>query len=495
MSVITEAASVLLARAPGSAEAFLIARAPNLRFMGGFHAFPGGKVHGGDRDLARDGLSVQQVSAVRELFEETGALLARRADGSFPPASPELVAFRRGLLADEVAFGAALADLGLRLRPDDLAFAGSLVTPSFAPVRFDTAFYVGTLPPGQDVEIWPGELTSGAWLSADEALRLWEQGGHLLSPPTVALLEAVRGRPLADLPDRLRPLLAHLETGALHPIWFSPAVRMIPLDCEGLPPSTHTNAYLVGTGPAYLLDPGPDDPEEQRRLFDALDAHLADGKALDAILLTHHHPDHVGAVSVTARRYRLPVLAHPRAARDLAGKAQVDREIHDGDHLDLGASPRGHGRWHLEAIHTPGHAPGHLVFYEPSYQLLFAGDMVSTLSSVVIAPPEGDLIDYLASLRRLQGYPARLLLPAHGPVSARPAFVLDQALAHRAKREEQLLELLAPGPRTVSEIALVIYRGLPANLMPWAELQVLAGLQKLQREGRAAPARESWAMT
>src|SRR5262249_53163452 len=154
----------------------------------------------------------------------------------------------------------------------------------------------------------------------------------------------------------------------------------------------------------------------------------------------------------------------------------VDREVHEGDRLDLGVAPHGRGRWHLEAIHTPGHAPGHLAFYEPSYQLLFAGDMVSTVSSVVIAPPEGDLSEYLASLRRLQGCPARLRLPAHGPVSARSAFVLQEALAHRAKREEQLLQALAGGPRTIPEIALEMYRGLPADLMQWAELQLLAGL-------------------
>jgi glyoxylase-like metal-dependent hydrolase (beta-lactamase superfamily II)/8-oxo-dGTP pyrophosphatase MutT (NUDIX family) len=486
VSTITEAASVLLARGPGSSEVFLVARAPALRFMGGFHAFPGGKAHASDRHLAQ-GLSVQQVSAIRELFEETGVLLARRADGSFPPASTELANLRHALLAEEIAFADALTALGLHLAADDLAPAGSLVTPAFAPVRFDTAFFVATLPPGQEAEVWPGELTEGTWRSADEALRLWEQGQLLLSPPTVALLETIRGRPVRELPERLRPLLAHLESGALHPIWFSPAVLMLPLDCGGLPPTTHTNAYLVGTGPTYLLDPGPSSPEEQARLFAALDAR----PPLTAIVLTHHHPDHIGAVVATAQRYRVPVFAHPLAARALAGRIDVQREINDGDRLDLGPAPQGRGGWHLEAILTPGHAPGHLAFYEPSYKLLFAGDMVSTISSVIVAPPEGDLIVYLGSLRRLLQYPARLLLPAHGPVSARPGFVLEEALAHRAKREEQLLALLDE-PRTVPDIAIEMYRGLPSNLMKWAELQVLAGLHKLEREGRAEPNGETW---
>src|SRR5207253_1117101 len=145
----------------------------------------------------------------------------------------------------------------------------------------------------------------------------------------------------------------------------------------------------------------------------------------------------------------------------LAARVTVSREVHDGDRLDLGTAPDGSGPWHLEAVHTPGHAPGHLAFHEPHYRLLFAGDLVSTLSSIIIAPPDGDLAVYLDSLRRLKAYDCRLLLPAHGSASARPRQTLDEALAHRVKREEQLLAALVPRPRTVSELLPELYRGLP----------------------------------
>jgi hydroxyacylglutathione hydrolase len=165
----------------------------------------------------------------------------------------------------------------------------------------------------------------------------------------------------------------------------------------------------------------------------------------------------------------------------------VQQFIDDGDRLDLGTAPDGHSSWHLQAIHTPGHAAGHLSFWEPRYRLLFVGDMVSMLSSVLIPPPpDGDLAVYLDSLRRLQTYPARLLLPSHGSPNARPALVLEQALAHRREREEQLLQTLRTGPRTISELAMDLYRSLPAELMRFAEMQIQAGLHKLQREGRAA---------
>jgi ribonuclease/clavin/mitogillin len=497
LSTIAEAASVLLARAPGSAEVLLVGRSPELRFMGGFHAFPGGKVHKSDAALAAGpGLSARRVAACRELFEETGVLLARRPDGSFPVAGAALDEARRDLLAERAGFGDVLARLGLKLGAEDLVPAGNLVTPAFAPVRFDTAFFTATLPPGQEATVWPGELTDGAWSSAAGALDAWTAGGLLLSPPTVSLLEAIRGRPVAELPERFRPVQERLDAGGLPPIWFGPAVQMVPLRTCALPPGTHTNSWLVGTGPVYLLDPGPDDPAEQERLFAVLDEAAAAGRRLTAIVLTHHHPDHVGAAAACARRYGVPVRAHARTAQLLAGRIEAAGDLADGDCLDLGPAPDGAGRWHLQAVHTPGHASGHLAFYEPRYRLLFAADMVSTLSSVLVGPPDGDLAAYLASLCRLQGLPARLLLPAHGGPSARPAFVLAECLAHRRRREEQLLQLLGPEPRSVAELTAALYADLPAPLRRFAEMQVQGGLLKLRAEGRAvcvdASGGEAW---
>jgi glyoxylase-like metal-dependent hydrolase (beta-lactamase superfamily II)/8-oxo-dGTP pyrophosphatase MutT (NUDIX family) len=483
---------VLLARGRGSREVFVVARTAALRFLGGFLAFPGGKVHRSDAELA-DGsglLTAQHVAAIRELFEEIGVLLARDETGEFPVA--EVIALsRQRLMSEQITFNDLLAEHRLHLRPEDLTLVGSLVTPPFSPVRFDTAFFVAVLPPGQSAEVWPGELTAGAWQTAESVLADWRAGDILVSPPTVALLEAIHGQPIEELPQRIHPLFDESAAGAIHSIWFSPGVQMIPLFSQGLPPAAYTNAYLVGTDPAYLIDPGPADPAEQGRLFDLLDGRQTAGLRLRGIVLTHHHPDHIGAADACARRYGVPILAHRLTAQALHGRVPVDRRIEDGDCLDLGPAPDGRGRWHLRAIHTPGHASGHLAFYEPRYQLLFVGDMISMLSSVLIPPPpEGDLAIYLDSLRSLQTYPARLLLPAHGSPSARPAFVLEQSLAHRREREEQLLQVLTDAPRSVAEITVEVYRGLPAELMRFAEMQVLAGLHKLQREGRAAAIEE-----
>src|SRR5262245_29814961 len=437
--------------------------------MGGLTAFPGGKWHETDERLARpaEGLTAQHVCAVRELFEETGALLAVRADGSFPSPADGLAALRLDVVEERLGFAEFLDRLSLRLSPELLRPAGYLTTPPFAPVRFHTAFFVADLPPGQEAVVWPGELVAGRWASATRALADWRAGEVLLSPPTVSILQALDGRPVEELPRRLGPLLQSLEGDRLPPIWFSPGVLMLPLDCRGLPPTTHTNAFLVGTGPRYLLDPGPSDPVEQRRLLDALGEDRP-----DAVVLTHHHRDHVGAAAACAERYRVPVLAHALTAQLLEGRVRVDRLIGEGEALDLGPAPHGRGRWAMTALHTPGHAPGHLAFWEPDYRLLFAADMVSTISSVIICPDDGDLALYLASLERLRSLPARLLLPGHGPPTSRPAHVLEEALAHRATRERQLVEALTGGPHSVGELTAELYRGSPPGVLRLAEMQV-----------------------
>jgi ribonuclease/clavin/mitogillin len=475
----TAAASVVLARGPGSTEVFVVARAAALRFLGGFLAFPGGKVYSGDREAAEDasGLTAQHVAAIRELFEETGVLLARDERGTHP-SGEQLVSLRRELMAEQIAFNELLAEHKLHLRADDLTWAGSLVTPAFSPIRFDTAFFSAVLPSGQQAEVWPGELSAGAWRGVEGVLADWNKGDTLVVPPTVALLQALAGRAVEELPRRF--------PAATHPIYFSPGVEMIPLFSDGLPPSTHTNAYVVGTDPAYLLDPGASNRAEQQRLFEALGK-----RRLAGIVLTHHHPDHIGAAAVCAERFQAPIFAHPWTAQALRGRIDIQRSLHDGACLDLGTTPDGKRRWQLQALHTPGHAPGHLVFWDAHYRLLFAGDMISMLSSVLIPPPpEGDLALYLDSLRRLQTLPARLLLPGHGSPSARPAFVLEQALAHRREREEQLVQALSGEPRGVAELAAELYRGLPAELMRFADMQIRAGLHKLCREGRAEVAGE-----
>jgi glyoxylase-like metal-dependent hydrolase (beta-lactamase superfamily II)/8-oxo-dGTP pyrophosphatase MutT (NUDIX family) len=486
VSVITPAASVLLARGPGSRELFAILRGQQLKFFGGFWAFPGGKLTNTEA-AADDPLQARRLAACRELFEETGVLIARRSDRSFPAPSADLDACRHALLNEELSFPQMLHDRQLAVRPDDFQLIGEITTPDFAPVRYATTFFVAHLPAGQDAHIWPGELERGEWKNPQQLLAGWRRGELLLTPPSVMSLEALGDHAVDNAPGCLGPLFEGLAKGAEHPIFFAPSVRMIPLKTRGLPPSTHTNAYLVGNGPRYLIDPGPDGADEQNRLFRILDDERDAGKPLTAILLTHHHTDHVGAANACSARYHVPIWAQEYTAEKLPG-LRVTRFLCHGDRIDLGFGRADPSKsWELEVLRTPGHAPGHVVFFEPFYRLLFAGDMVSTLTSIVIFPPEGNLGDYLQSLGRMRELYARLLLPSHGNVSAQPTQVIDAALEHRAKREKQLLDALAEGPAVVDDLTARLYRGTPEALMRFARAQLLAGLLKLQQDGRARP--------
>jgi glyoxylase-like metal-dependent hydrolase (beta-lactamase superfamily II)/8-oxo-dGTP pyrophosphatase MutT (NUDIX family) len=497
---IAQAASVLLVRGTDQLEIFVVRRADHLRFFGGFLAFPGGKLHPADAEVPvttrhqRAGLidfGVSRcVAAVRELFEETGVCLSRQADGALPISSPALDQYRREILAGTISFDHMLRVLQLSIREEDLEPVGRLVTPEFAATRFDTAFYLARLPEGQVPEVWPGELQEGFFTGSQEILSRWQRGELLVSPPTVAILQSLTRRWPAEGQERLKALFRSLEAGTIHPIFFAPEVRLIPLRTQALPPSTHTNAYLVGSGPRYLIDPGAIDPKEQQRLFEVLDENQAKGQSLSAIVLTHHHADHIGAARACAERYQVPIWAHPRTGELSRGKIRIDRPIQQGDHLNLGRLPDDSGPWHMEVLHTPGHASDHLVFYDPHFQWLLAGDMVSTLSSVVIAPPDGDLAEYLASLRRLRDLAIRLLLPGHGSPTSHGRQVIDGAIAHRMQREAMLLAALAHGSKTVSELTVELYRGVPDQLMRFASWQVSAALEKLRRDGIASVAGE-----
>src|SRR5262249_33566656 len=151
---------------------FIVRRAEMLRFMGGFYAFPGGKVAPADWDAplaaneavrSPDDPSDRYVTAARELFEETGVLVGRKADGTFPDSGTVLEYLRGKLIADEITFSQILSRLGVSIWPADFPFIGGITTPPFVPTRFDTAFFLVRHPENQVAEIWTGELDRGEW--------------------------------------------------------------------------------------------------------------------------------------------------------------------------------------------------------------------------------------------------------------------------------------------------------------------------------------------
>ncbi|MCB9466145.1 MAG: aminopeptidase P family N-terminal domain-containing protein [Candidatus Eisenbacteria bacterium] len=496
---IREASSIIVRR---DRSVFLVQRASRLRFFGGFWAFPGGTVPpahtGGPGDERGDDQRFART-AIRELFEELGLEIWSPALGS------ERRPLRQTLLELEGSPDRATRKQALEVWDEferKVTFSEArmnpvcrLLTPSYHPVRYDTQFFRLDLDSSDgDPEVLPGELEEGRWDEPEVWLERWRRGELRIAPPVVLILHTLTSSGVEGEFgwEALASLTTTLGEGRIHTIFYNPAAQLLPLRTETLPPATHTNAYLVGSDPAYLIDPGCSDPDEQTRLVDALTHALEAGpvpkRRLGGILVTHHHGDHVGAVDRIRDRFGVPVWAHEATADRLEGRVEIDRRIADGERLALGPSPDGRTGWELEAIHTPGHAPGHLCFFERRYGSLFVGDMVSQLSSVLVRRKDGTMEDYLASLRRLAELPSEIVYPAHGPAVAGGPEILETQLRHRAEREAAILAVVAScgetQGRSAEEIVRLVYRDVPPEALPYAAESVASVADKLEREGR-----------
>jgi len=260
----------------------------------------------------------------------------------------------------------------------------------------------------------------------------------------------------------------------------------------GLNPSLFTgpgtNTYLVGTGRArILLDPGQGMPG----YLDVLERAMARAgcDAIQEIVLTHGHVDHIGGVAQVLERFGpLRVSKLPWPEFDRACPVPLT-PIGDG------AVVRTEGAT-LRAVHAPGHAPDHLCFVLEEEGALFSGDNVLGVGTTVIPDGSGDLHDYLASLERLLAEAPRRIYPAHGPVIEDGVAKLREYIAHRGERERQILAALAQGAAPVPTLVARVYTDVPEVLHAAAAHSVAAHLRKLEREGRARrlddrPAREA----
>ena len=265
-------------------------------------------------------------------------------------------------------------------------------------------------------------------------------------------------------PDEVAPKpIVHGVASAL-----SPLVRRIVANNPGRMTGPGTNTYLVGIDEIVVIDPGPDDADH----LDAIAG--CGGDRIRWIVCTHTHIDHFPGAAGLKERTGAEVLAF-----DGRDGLVVDRTLGDRDAIEA-------TEFVLRALHTPGHASNHLCLLLEQERMLFSGDHIMEGSTVVIRPPDGHMATYLQQLERLKALRPRFrsIAPGHGHLIEQPAAKIDEYLAHREEREQQVLAAVrGAGTTTVADLVAEIYPDLVEELVPMAKGTVWAHLQKLVDDG------------
>ena len=263
-------------------------------------------------------------------------------------------------------------------------------------------------------------------------------------------------------------------------------VARVAVKTETRAPAGRTNAYVIGRDPALLVDPADRTP--------ALDD-LVESRGVASVVVTHTHPDHVGAVATYVERYGLEPLALRGRESDFSAATGVDPSdtVGDGDRLTVGIEDRvmdgdddqsSVGDDQVRILALPGHAPDHVGIVAGTDGPICCGDLAVRDGSVAVAGPGADMAAYLDSLARLAALDPPELLPGHGPPIEEPVATLDRLRRHRARRERRILEAVESGATTVEEIVEQSYDTELGSLADLAAATVVAHLETLETAGK-----------
>ena len=531
---------ILLRDSDAGPEIFMLKRSPSAAFVANAYVFPGGGLDAADHkalDRVR-GLSESEanrrlgvdtgglaywVAAVRECFEEAGILIA--VDESGAPLDPgradTLAVHRAAINSGQLAFGELLEREKLAIPAERIAYFSHWITAPGRPRRFTARFFVAHAPEGQHGSHDDGETVASEWVRPHLALERCARGEiELVHPTRISLTELAPFPRAAEAFDfassRIdieadascwatgkegRKLFRRNDAPYAEVHWTDPEeagdttydlvpgvpkrldrfVTRIIAPNPGMMTGPGTNSYLVGGDELALIDPGPE-----------IDSHIGALLAAGAgkikwILCTHTHKDHSPAAQRIKEATGAIILGRPAPTGSNQDQSFApDRVPEHGERITCGPVT-------LRAIHTPGHASNHLCYLLEETRMLFTGDHVMQGSTVVINPPDGDMLAYLASLEMLLNEDVAILAPGHGYLIGRPHKEVRRLIAHRLAREGKVVAAMQKlGAATVEELVPAVYEDVSPKLYPVAARSLSAHLGKLALERRAVESNGRW---
>jgi glyoxylase-like metal-dependent hydrolase (beta-lactamase superfamily II) len=257
-------------------------------------------------------------------------------------------------------------------------------------------------------------------------------------------------------------------------LWDRPAVVMFTAPNAGPMTLEGTHTFIVGTTDCYVIDPGPVNHPYGRALADWLGSN---GRAVQALLLTHGHPDHAPGATFLSHLLAVPIRAPANLNRSYLPDPTETVPFSEDETFAVDGD-------RLRVIDTPGHSSDHVAFLMEGAGILFSGDTILGTGTSLVAPPDGDMVEYLKTLEALRRLKARLIAPGHGPIVVDPARKIEEYLLHRRRREEQIVEALSRGPRTPADLVAALYADINPSLRTLAAGSVQGQLEKLVVERR-----------
>ncbi len=423
---------------------YFIKRQNFLPVFPGYYGTPGGKVEENDRNdrpwfKSDDRIDNKIYNAlIREVKEELGF---------------DLISEHRSIVLS-------------------IDYIGMAITPEFNPYRFENYYFLIELTEKFNFKLDLNEAEFGEWIRPKDLISKFNNGGILAVPPAILLLkrlaENINSKEVINLNLDFEPSINVPSIESLK------GVRQLLPMSNTFPPANRTNSFIIGDDgfDKFLIDPSPKNEEELQKFI-----HTIDKIRFNKILITHHHPDHYEYANFIAKKYNCPIYLSEYTYKKI-GIGYFDgivvNFLKEGDIITKSIGED------VVVYEVPGHDEGQIGLAPKNLNWFLVGDLIQTIGTVAILPPEGDMKKYFDTLSRIIEMRPKNIIPSHGIIVG-GVEKLCETLNHRKAREEEIKNLLKKN-YTIDQIVENIYPDLALNLVSYAKRTVLAHLKKIEEE-------------